>query len=154
MSADDLEAVDWAVRHDIYRRFMHEARPPTPAETAGELGVSVAEVERSRHRLEAAHVLALKPGSAQVWMAHPFSAEPTGYRVISDRQSWWGNCAWDALAIPPLVGEDARIEAACPDCGYAFDLSVSGGQLVGADTSAVVHLVVPPSQFWDDVGFT
>lgn len=85
-------------------------------------------------------------------MAHPFSARPTSYRVVGEATSWWANCAWDALAIPTMLGVDATIEAACPDCGRAFDLRVASGDLVGDD--GVVQFVVAPSRFWDDVEFT
>ncbi len=122
------------------------------AESAERLGMTAGEVAAARRRLAGLHALALRPGTDEVWMAHPFSGVPTGYRVVSGERSWWANCGWDAVAIPPLVGADAVIEAACPDCGHAFDLRVRDGELAGDD--GVVQFCVPPSRFWDDIGFT
>ena len=111
------------------------------------------EVETSLTRLECEHhALSLAPTTSNIWMAHPFSARPSAYRVVGETGSWWANCAWDALAIPSMLGLDASIETSCPDCGHVFDLRVERGELAGDD--GVVQFVVPPSQFWDDIGFT
>ncbi len=147
-----LPELDQRVRLDVYDRLVAGERAPTVAESAVRLDAAEHDVAAARRRLDELHALALRPGSTDVWMAHPFSAVPTGYRVIGDGRSWWANCGWDAVAIPTLVGQDARIEAACPDCGHDFDLEVAGGGLRGED--GVVQFCVPPSQFWDDIGFT
>ncbi len=144
--------LDWDVRVDVFRHLAATGRAPSVQETAGELGLETATVEAARRRLADAHVLALKSGTYEVWMAHPFSAEATGFRVVAESGAWWANCAWDALAIPSMLEVDARIEACCPDCDYQFDFSVSDGRLTGDD--GLVHFVVPPSRFWEDIGFT
>ena len=143
---------DWAVRTHAIRHLADTGRSPTTAAMATALGLDQQAVEASLVRLADAHALALRSGTTDLWMVHPFSAVPTGYRVVSATTSWWANCAWDAVAIPTMLGVDARIEAGCPDCGRAFDLAVENGELQGDD--GVVHFVVPPSRFWEDVGFT
>jgi hypothetical protein len=85
-------------------------------------------------------------------MAHPFSAVPTPYRVLTPAAGYWANCAWDALAIPPMLGVDARIEARCPDCSDMLCYEFTAGNLQNA--AGVVHFAVPPSRFWQNVGFT
>ena len=75
-------------------------------------------------------------------MAHPFSAVPTPFRVDTAELAYWGNCAWDALAIPALLSLDATVSAR----------SAESGELVNVD--GVVHFVVPPRRFWDNVGYT
>jgi hypothetical protein len=77
-------------------------------------------------------------------MAEPFSAVPTAFAVRAGDRRWWANCAWDALAIPPLVGVDAVVETACPDCGEA--LTDRG--------DAVAHFAVPARDWWRSIGFT
>ncbi len=147
-----LSPLDQVVRLDVYRELVAGRMAPTVDESAARLGAGPGDVAAARHRLADLHALALRPGTADVWMAHPFSASPTGYRVMGDDRAWWANCGWDAVAIPTMVGEDARIEAACPDCREPFDLRVEGGELHGDD--GVVQFCVPPSQFWADIGFT
>ncbi len=147
-----LTEFDQRVRLDVYDRLVAGQPAPTVAESAAGLGSEEDEVAAARRRLADLHALALQPGTSEIWMAHPFSNVPTGYRVAGEDRSWWANCGWDAVAIPSLVGSDARIEAACPDCGHQFDLRVEGGELVGDD--GVVQFCVPPSRFWADIGFT
>jgi hypothetical protein len=67
------------------------------------------EVSGSLARLHAAHALVLDR-AGEVRMALPFSNVETAYLVESDGRAWPANCAWDALAIPRLLGlERARL---------------------------------------------
>jgi hypothetical protein len=83
-------------------------------------------------------------------MAHPFSAVPTAFPVVSGGRTYWANCAWDAAGVLSLVG-DGDVRARCPDCGEQQTLAVRGGQMIG---DAVVHYTVPPRRFWDNVAYT
>ena len=85
-------------------------------------------------------------------MAHPFSAVPTPFRVDTAELAYWGNCAWDALAIPALLSLDATVSARSAESGEAMELTFRSGELVNVD--GVVHFVVPPRRFWDNVGYT
>lgn len=91
-------------------------------------------------------------------MAHPFSAVPTAFRVDTMDTVYWGNCAWDALAIPALLGVDASIPARSAESAEPMDLTFRNGELIhtdsGDDGNGVVHFVVPPRRFWDNVGYT
>lgn len=98
-----------------------------------------------------ARMIALAPGTRSIWMAHPFSAAPTPYRVHSGGVSHWANCAWDALGIAVVLDRDTECMARCPDCNATIDLSVRGGSPVG---DGVVHFVTPPRRFWENVAFT
>ncbi len=148
-----LTDVEQRARHHVYRTFLDTGRAPTVAESAEQLGLTHQEVAAARQRLADLHALALQTRSAEVWMAHPFSAVPTGYRVVAeDGRRWWANCGWDAVAIPTIAGVDAAIEAVCPDCGRPFELAVQDGAVRGDE--GVVQFCVPPSRFWDDIGFT
>ena len=103
-------------------------------------------------RLSASRVLVLQPGSGEVLMANPFSAVPTPFLVEAGPRRWWGNCIWDALGIPAMVGTDARLLTSCPDCGESISLEICEGA-VGA-AQAVAHFVVPVAHWWDDIVFT
>jgi hypothetical protein len=135
----------------IYRHLIDTGRAPTAAETAAQLGRDPTEVERAYTELAESRVITFGPSTRTIWMAHPFSATPTPYRVESGGISYWANCAWDALGIAAMLGRDTRCTCRCPDCAEPLDLSVSGGAVAG---DAVIHFVVPARRFWENVAYT
>lgn len=144
-------AIDRRVRHRIYQAFIETARAPTADELAVALELPLDSVARSIDRLAEAHAIALAPGTRNVWMAFPFSAVPTAYPVRTAQRTYWANCAWDALGVPALLGVDAEIRTQCADCGDPLVFGVRDGQV---ESDAVVHFLVPPKRFWENVGFT
>ena len=151
-SENDRHDVDRQVRYRIYGHFVEFATAPAAADLAVEMGLTAAEVEASFERLAAAHAIALAAGSTRIWMAHPFSAVPTRYPVETAGRTYWANCAWDVLGIAALLGRDVETRTACADCDEPLALRVRDGRPEPSDT--VVHFVVPPARFWEDVGFT
>ena len=145
------EAFAWRLRGHLYRRTRTTGAVPTRAQLAARLGASDTEIHEALHFLADAHVLALDE-AGEVWMAHPFSAVPTPYRVETSIGDYWANCAWDAIAIPLILGTDGHTPTVCPHSGVHFDLTVVDGR-VGPEGSAV-RLPVPARDFWDDIGFT
>jgi len=149
---DDPAGFDRRVRLTTYRHFVDSGAAPTPAELAAPLATTAEAVQEAWARLAAEHVLALQPGTGALWMAMPFSAVPTGFRVHAAGRSWWANCAWDALGIPAMLGVPARIDATCGDCTDPMVIETGdGGPARGA---GVVHFAVPARNWWDDIGFT
>ena len=144
--------VDDRVRLAILERLAETGEGPTAAEIATALGEDERGVAEAYSRLAEDHVLVLRPGTEEIWMAHPFSAVPTGFRVETARGSSYANCVWDALGIPAMLGTDARIETACADCGEPLELHVRGGDLEPVDW--VAHFAVPAARWWDDIGHT
>ena len=145
------EAFDGDVRLSVMRGFVDDGRPPSPDEIAGSLGVPQIEVEGALRRLADAHVLVLAPGTPYVWMANPFSAIPTPFRVEAGERRWWGNCIWDALGILAAVSVDGRVSTSCPDCGEALEVATAGSEARG---EGVVHYAVPAARWWVDIGST
>ncbi|MCY4399636.1 MAG: organomercurial lyase [Gemmatimonadetes bacterium] len=145
------DAVAWRLRGHLYRKIRESGVVPGRAGLRKELGVEAVEVDRALRFLADAHVLALDQ-AGEVWMAHPFSAVPTPYRVETPVGDYWANCAWDAIAIPLILGTDGRTPTVCPHSGVRFDLT-NVGRRVGPEGS-VVRLPVPARDFWDDIGFT
>ena len=94
----------------------------------------------------------LAPGTLNIWMAHPFSAVPTAYRVQAAERTYWANCAWDALNITALLGIDTHTVAPCPDCNSPLSMTIEHGSL--RDAQGVIHFAVRPRHFWDNIGFT
>jgi DNA-binding transcriptional MocR family regulator len=144
--------LDQRVRLHIYKHFRARSQAPAVAATANALGRSVSEIIAAYRRLAAAHIIVLRPGTNDIWMAMPFSTVPTAFRVHAEGRAWWANCAWDALGIPAMLHADGHIETTCADCGTPMTLTVSEGALV--PTTALVHFAVPAAHWWDNIGYT
>lgn len=144
--------LDRQLRWLVYQHLIDTATPPNTPMLARETDSSILQVEESLSRLADAHSLVLTPGSSSIWMAHPFSAVPTAYPVQAGGNRYWANCAWDALGIAALLGQDVSSVTLCPDCGESLILAVEKG--IVAPKGAVVHFLVPARRFWDDIGFT
>ena len=139
-------------RLHIYERFIADGRPPTAEEMGQALGIANEEAIAVFTRLQEERLLVLAPGTANVWMAHPFSSVPTRFRVVTEGgRSCWGNCAWDGLGVLALLGTDGVVQTSCPDCGEELDFRVSQGQLEPVD--AVVQFSVPARRWWENIGF-
>ncbi len=140
------------LRHLVYRTFLETGAAPAATQLAAELNASTEEVQDALESLEAEHALVLAPAtSGTIWMAHPFSNVPTDYRVVANGRSWWANCAWDALGIVSLQHRDADIQSRCACCAEPIALTARDGVIRG---QALLHFVVPPRRFWENVAYT
>ena len=146
------EELDRQVRLSVYRYLVRTGEAPSLRDIAEEVGVEPTAVTASLERLDAGHVLVLHPTTRRLWMAMPFSAAPTEFRVTSGDRSWWANCAWDALGISATLQLPAEITTSCTDCGDPLSVRTTGNAL--SDPSGVVHFAVPAARWWDDIGFT
>lgn len=145
-------ARDWDVRASVYRSFAERMCAPSADEIADGVGLEASEVLESLARLEAAHQIALLPDRSGVWMANPFSAVPTAFPVRTAGGTCWANCAWDALGVPGMLGVDSWTDTHCANSGEPIAFGVRGGRRIGDE--GIVHLVVPPRDAWEDIGFT
>jgi hypothetical protein len=150
MTAD----LDRAVYERLLRGALESGRVPQAEELSASLAAPREEVEASLGRLAEGRVVVLSPArhAIHVWMANPFSAVPTMFRVMSAGRSYWGNCVWDALGVVALSGGSGRVETLCGDCGEPMTLEVRERELVAGD--GVVHFAVPATRWWDNIGFT
>jgi DNA-binding transcriptional MocR family regulator len=144
--------LDQRLRKHLYDEIVAHGRLSPNREIAAALGVGVAEIEEALVRLEAMHALALAPGSRNPWMLHPFSTAPTSFPVEAEGKRYWANCAWDALSIPSLLKRTATARGKCADCNETMFFEFRDGELEGGD--GLVHFVVPPRRFWENVAFT
>jgi hypothetical protein len=140
------------IRLAVYQCILETGRVPLAAQVSDRLSIAVEDVRTEFRRLQTIHAFALAPASDEILMAHPFSAAPTAYVVRSAGLAFWANCAWDALAIPAMLGLDASVDARCADCGERILFTFSAGTL--EPQPAVIHFAVPPRRFWDNVVFT
>jgi hypothetical protein len=150
-AAQNQQTFDTAVRSQVYRFFAREARSPARAEIAVALEGDEAQVGAAYQRLAEGRALVLQH-DGEILVAEPFSAVPTSFVVEMGGRSWWGNCIWDALGIPAMLKEDARIVTTCDDCGDEIALTIEGGELV--EKSGRIHFVVPAEHWWNDIVYT
>jgi hypothetical protein len=150
--ASEPQELDDRVRLSVYRHFVRRGLAPEVYDLGDELGASPAVIAASLERLAAAHILVLDPATRRLWMAMPFSAVPTAFRVRTSGGEWWANCAWDALGISAMLQAPAEITTSCSDCGDPPPIRTTG-RVISTGTG-VVHFAVPAASWWDDIGFT
>src|SRR5713101_4997634 len=100
---------DGILRAAITHHFLETGRAPDAAELAARAGADEADVDAGLERLARRRSLVLRPAGREILTAHPFSAAPTSCWVTSKHRGWWGACAWCALGIAALVGDETRI---------------------------------------------
>ena len=148
---EDPQSLDIRVRAHVYDVTMQTGAPPTSDEVARAMSLSRDAVLAAFRRLADAHVLVLKPDTGEILMANPFSAVPTPFLVETEKFSAYGNCIWDALGIPAMLGRDARIITSCADCGASAEITVSDAAVKG---DGILHFAIPARDWWNDIVFT
>lgn len=140
------------LRVHIYDWLLERGVPPSSDELAQHFRTTAAEVKRALAELKIGKTVLVHPQTGEIWMAGPFSAAPTAYRVIGSRAQWFANCAWDMLGVALIAHETVRIETRCTDCEQSMSLTASPSS--PPQEQAVVHFLVPARRWYDDIGFT
>ena len=109
------------------------------------------QVGAALQRLCASHAFVLQE-NGDLWRAAPFSAVPTAFPVKVGNRSYYGNCIWDALGIPAMLGQNARVDASCGCCNLEMLLKVRNGRLLGS--KGIIHIAVPARDWYKDIVFT
>src|SRR5215471_12371116 len=130
------ELFDKQVRRYIYEHFVRHRQAPTMLQCAQALASDVSHIQAAFRRLAEGKALVLQ-NNGEILMAEPFSAVPTAFYVEVGTDAWWGNCMWDALGIPAMLKQDARIVTACGCCNDAMTVEIRNSELCNA--SEVVH---------------
>lgn len=141
-----------ALRVHVYDWIVARGTPPTSAQIAAHFGVEPAEALRALRALGIGKTILPHPTTGEIWMAGPFSAEPTSYAVIGRGVRWWANCAWDMLGVAVIARGAVRIEARCSDCGEPMTITADPAREL--DAHGVVHFLVPARRWYDDIAFT
>lgn len=144
-----MDPFDSEVRFRIYSHFVIEGKPPSVENVATLLDKNIESVRKSFHNLADAHAIFLEPETEQIRMANPLSGIPTAFEVDMESQSYFANCAWDALGIPAMLAVDANIEARCGDCGDRVQLSIVSGEVRGPEV--LTHFALPFERWYDDI---
>jgi hypothetical protein len=143
---------DTLVKVTVYRHFASRAAAPTTGDVAAALDCSRDDVRGAYTRLRANRVLLLEPDGETIRMAPPFSGVPTQHVVEAAGQSYFANCAWDALGIPAALHRDAVVHSRCGQSNESLRLRVGAD---GPEPSTwVFHCLVPAARWWADLVFT
>jgi hypothetical protein len=143
---------DSNVRLAIYQSFATTGHAPALTELAARFACSTDDIRSAFARLRQNRVLLLEADGETIRMAPPFSGVPTPHRVQAGGQSYWANCAWDALGIPAALHREATVLSSCGQSGEPLRLQVG---LEGPESSAwLFHCQVPAARWWDDLVFT
>lgn len=142
-----------ALRTFVYDQILTGGPVPSSADIGAHFGVSAADARRALAELRIGKTVLVEEGSGEIWMAGPFSARETGYRVEHDGHSWWANCAWDMFGVAHLVQAPVTVETHCCDCGTPMSLRCDPSCPPPND-AGVIHFLVPARHWYDDIGFT
>jgi alkylmercury lyase-like protein len=144
-----------ALRVFIYDHLLAAGLPPSTGEIGAHFSVSADTARASIASLKIGKTVVPHPDTGEIWMAGPFAAYASSYRVHGSRVSWWANCAWDMLGVPRLAHERVRVDTQCTECGDPITLDVDPERGVTSGTRGmVVHFLVPARRWYDDIGFT
>lgn len=157
--AASLSTLEKQVRTAAFRAIYRGIRP-TPAQLAGDLGLSIEEVNAAIGSLVQLGLMTLDE-AGRVTGSHGISLIPSVHRIVfnvGERFVW---CAVDAVGIPAAMGLDAEIESRCFACGHPLTLSIMAGRpygeasmflrigiAVGSRTGKVIENVCPMLNFF------
>jgi Alkylmercury lyase len=143
---------DTQVKTAVYQTFASTGEAPRVPRLAAQLRCSPDDVRQAYARLRASRVLLLEPDGETIRMAPPFSGVPTSHRVEVGRQSYFANCAWDALGIPAALHREAVV---CSQDGHSGEpLRLRVGTDGPEPSSWLFHCLVPAARWWEDLVFT
>ena len=144
--------LDTSIRLAVYQHFASTGQSPSLAGVAAQCTCSEGDVRAAYARLRTNRVLLLEPDGETIRMAPPFSGVPTPHTVEVGRQTYFANCAWDALGVPAALHQEAVVRSSCGQSGAPLQLRVGPD---GPDPSQwLFHCQVPAARWWADLVFT
>ena len=140
------------VRQFITQFFVDTGRAPFLTEIVSRLSIEQSQSQHLLKSLAENKALVLHPHTAEVWIAHPFSASPNSFwieEINSRSYGWWSNCAWCAMGVAALVAKPVRIVSRWGGEGDVFEIEIKNGRL--EKTDFVIHFATPVAKLWDNV---
>lgn len=141
-----------SLRIFIYDRILTRGIPPTVVEIAEHFAIDRDDAGRMLAELNIGKTVLVHPATGEIWMAGPFAAASTPYRVLGSQTSWWANCAWDMMGVAFLANEPVRVETSCTDCRAPMTIDVDPRRI--SRDAGVVHFLLPARRWYDDIGYT
>ena len=148
-----MAAVDpVALRVFVYDGLVDRGTLPSIAAIADRFRVAPNDARRALAELHIGKTILVHPETGEIWMAGPFSASETPYRITLGQRRWWANCAWDMFGVAALVGAAVRVDTHCTDCGEPIALVCDPAR--PPNEPGVVHFLMPARRWYDNIGFT
>ena len=141
-----------ALRNFVYDEILGDGVAPSSSSIAARFACSPAEGRRSLASLNIGKTILVDKKTGEIWMAGPFSAVPSPYRVVGNGREWWANCAWDMFGVAAIAKERVTVHTRCTDCGEP--MSIVCDPEVPPSDDAVVHFLLPACRWYEDIGFT
>ncbi|HYX86869.1 MAG TPA: organomercurial lyase [Gaiellales bacterium] len=142
-----LDATGQRIAVALYR-LLAQGGPVTSDALAARIGVARANVEGVLDSLPGVY----RDDDAAVIGFWGLSVTPMPHRLVVGGRTLYSWCAWDALFIPPILGEPARVESTCAVSGDPITLRVTpqGVAAVSPPTTAL-SMLRPDGGLGDDV---
>ena len=148
-----MSAIDpVALRVFVYDQLVDRGAAPSVALIANHFGTAPNDTRYALAELRIGKTILVHPDTGEIWMAGPFSATETAYRVTLGDRQWWANCAWDMFGVAVIVGAAVRVDARCGDCGEPMMLECDPA--APPNGNGVVHFLVPARRWYENIGFT
>ena len=124
----------------ILEEFAKSGKSPTVEDMmVATHAASREEVTEALSALEERGYIHRLDGDEAITHAYPFSNEPTQHIVeLSSQRRVYAMCAIDALGIPFMLRETARIRSECASCGVAVAVDVTPGERIDVTPSDLV----------------
>jgi len=94
------------LHHTILKAVIDNGYSPDLSILSEVFNTGKEEIKKALQELQEYHGIALHPDQMKIWAIHPFSLSPTNFLVKSNRNEWWGCCAWCSLGIAVLLEEE------------------------------------------------
>lgn len=131
--------------------FLEQEHAPVIEEIVAEFDLDREEAYRVLQGIEAAHNLAILPGTERILMAHPFSAIATPFKVTVGPKKYFANCAWDSVAFHVMLSTDIHIAAFCHHCSEPIAIDLKNGESESEPPNPLVFLSMPAAKWWDSI---
>jgi alkylmercury lyase len=141
-----LSEEDWRLARTA-TRLLAEGEPLELERLAEALGRPVQEVDQALAKLPWAY----RDGNQRLAFFGGLSVAETRHRLHLDDRTLYATCAMDSLFLPPVLGEETRIESTCPTTGQRIALTVSReGVRDVSPPGVVVSFLLPDENGYSD----
>ena len=114
LSNAGLSPQEDVVRKAILTAFTEAGKSPSVEALAHALGLSLAAMRAVCRTLAAADLIVWQDEHAAIVSAYPFSGSQTAHQVLlGGNTTRYAMCAIDALGMPCMLGQEARIRSTC-----------------------------------------
>ena len=139
LSRAGLSLQEDAVRKTILTAFADAGKGPSVEALAHALGLPLAAVRAVCRTLAAADLLVWQDEKTHIVSAYPFSGSQTAHAVLlGGHTTRYAMCAIDALGMPFMLGQGARIRSTCFFCHMPVTVDIAEGLLQEASPSTLV----------------